>query len=491
MGSVHQGPVNHKGNENAVARADLTRALRRVAETEAGSEASFAQREAAALDAADEAIRDYCEQELQKIADGFDDELLVDGIHYKLSHDLSGGIYHSLCGTLHVKRGLYRRVGERNGPTVVPLELRAGLVEGATPALAYSIALDRTLMHSREFVESAASKHRHVPSRSTVERIGEAIGQAATDKAPSIERYLRPGEKVPAEAVAISVGLDRTSVPYEEAREEGEEPKTRRKTRKKPYERRAPEPVNVNYRMDYVGTVSLVDEEATNLITRKYFATHDQGPENIIKRMMADVREARRQRPELQVGVVQDGAKELWKLLREALKDQLGIEDQLEAIDRFHLSERLGKVLKVTVVGEAKREKMLAKWEQELDEDDETIDRIEEYVEDQASRYGWEARATLVDTLTYIQNNKDRMRYVSLRASGLPIGSGTTEGSCKSLAGCRMKRSGQRWHHEGASSVGELRAIHQSERLPRFWRHLHRYYTARVESIEVIQERAA
>ncbi len=254
---------------------------------------------------------------------------------------------------------------------------------------------------------------------------------------------------------------------------------------------RPPEPVDVNYRMDYVGTVSLVDEEAANLITRKYFATHDQGPESIIKRMMSDVREARRQRPELHVGVVQDGAKELWKLLREALKDQLGIEDQKEAIDRFHLSERLGKVLKVTIADEAKREQQLAQWERELDEDDETIDRIEQYIKDHAWLYGWDARKTLMDNLTYIGNNKDRMRYPSLRAAGLPIGSGTTEGSCKSLVGSRMKRSGQRWHHEGAGSVGELCTIHQSERLPRFWRHLHRYYTARVEPIEATQEWAA
>ena len=79
------------------------------------------------------------------------------------------------------------------------------------------------------------------------------------------------------------------------------------------------------------------------------------------------------------------------------------------------------------------------------------------YIEDHACLYGWDARATLLDTQTYINNNKGRMRYVTLCAAGLPVGSGATKGSCKSLVGTRMKRSGQRWHHEGAGSVGELR----------------------------------
>lgn len=310
MGNVHHGPVNRKGNEIEVARADLARALKRVVEAEVAANACFADREVAALEAADEAIRDYCEQELQKIADDHDDDLLVDGVHYRRSHEPAGGCYHGLCGTLRPKRALYREVGVRNGTTVVPLELAAGLVEGATPALARSIALDRALMHSREVAESAAAKHRHFPSRTTIERIGLALGQAATAAAASIERYLRPGEKVPAEAVGVSAGLDRTSVPYEEVREEGTEPKTRRKARKTPYERRPPEPVDVNYRMDYVGTVSLVDEDGATLLGLKYFATHVQGPEGIVKRMMADIRSMRRQRPKLDVGVVQDGAKE-------------------------------------------------------------------------------------------------------------------------------------------------------------------------------------
>ena len=66
----------------------------------------------------------------------------------------------------------------------------------------------------------------------------------------------------------------------------------------------------------------------------------------------------------------------------------------------------------------------------------------------------------LLDNLTFIENNGDRMRYVDLREAGLPIGSGATEGACKSLVSCRAKRSGQRWHGEGVAAVLTLRAIH-------------------------------
>jgi hypothetical protein len=56
-----------KDNEREEARAELIKALRRVVEAELGEEACFAERETAALGACDEAIRCYCERELQQI----------------------------------------------------------------------------------------------------------------------------------------------------------------------------------------------------------------------------------------------------------------------------------------------------------------------------------------------------------------------------------------------------------------------------------------
>ncbi len=478
MGNVIQVEFNSKDKEIDAAMAKVVQALRRVVELTAGPEASFTEKEATTLQASNYASKQYLEQTLQEIADGHDKQLLIDGVLYKQSHEPGTGQYHSLCGTLDVLRATYRRVGERNGPTVVPLELEAGLVANATPALCYSLILDYASGTSREYVESMEAAHRVVPSRSTVERIGRRVGA-------SIERYLRRSEKVPAEATGISIGLDRTSVPYEEKREDGAPPKTRRKSRTKPYIRTPPDPVDVNYHMDYVGTISIVDADGEKLIGRKYAATHQEGPGGIVKRLMADVRAAKLQRPDLTVGIVQDGAPEIWTLLRDALNAEPSVEDYKEAIDRYHLTERLGEVLKVTEPDEGLRKKILERWEQKLDEDDSAIDSIYWYIELGAKQYEGNALETLEDTLTYIENNGDRMRYVTIREAGLPVGSGMTEGSCKSLVGARVKRSGQRWHDPGVSAVLTFRALHQSDRLPRFWGHLHRRYTASVEPVEM------
>ena len=78
--------------------------------------------------------------------------------------------------------------------------------------------------------------------------------------------------------------------------------------------------------------------------------------------------------------------------------------------------------------------------------------------------------------MVYIANNKDRMRYVTLSSCSLPIGSGVTESAAKTVVGRRAKNSGQRWSQPGLRGAVTLRAIQQSDRLPRFWAHLSRRY---------------
>jgi hypothetical protein len=245
-------------------------------------------------------------------------------------------------------------------------------------------------------------------------------------------------------------------------------PKKGTRERVKPYVRAKPERIDVNYRMAYVGTVTVVDKEGDGLNTRRYGASANEGPEGILQRMMADIRSTREQ-SNLPVGLMQDAAPEMWTLMRNALKEQAGVSDWLEGVDRYHLDERLAEILRTIERDGDKRRKKLEEWTTDLNEDDAAIDRIHEYLTLHIPGTTGDAREKLECHQTFLTNNKDRMRYATLRLNGLPCGSGATEGACKSLAQIRTKGCGQRWHDQGVNAVLTLRALEMSERLDPFW----------------------
>jgi hypothetical protein len=381
-----------------------------------------------------------------------------------------------------VRRATYREVGVHNGPTVVPLELAAGLIEGATPALAYRVALGAAQGPGRHAEEQMHADHREPPSRSTLERLATAIGTAVTRTAPRIEPLVRERETLPEGARGVSVGIDRTTVPMEEERPAGVPPDTRRKRRTTPYVRAVPPRVDVKYRMAYVGTVSVVDATGEALVTRRYAITGDDEPTDLVTRMMADVQRARAQAPRVRVGVIQDAAPELWALLRDGLRTDARLRHWEEGIDRYHLNERLAEILRITEPDAARRTQQLARWNDALDREDATIDRIARWLAAQIPTYEGDELATLERHWTFIFNNNDRMRYATLRAKGLPCGSGATEGACKSVVMIRAKGCGQRWHQQGVTAVLTLRAAYLSERLDMLWPHFADDYSAEIQA---------
>jgi len=457
--------------------AELRNGVRRVL-----PDGDFGAREAAMLALLDEAGRGLLEEELQALADGFGERLLVDGVEYK-KHEPGTGKYHCLSGPLRICRATYRPVEVRNGPTVVPLELAAGLAEGATPALAYNVAHGYGQRDMRQHAESLVAAHRTPPPRATLERMAKRLAAQAHQAAPRIEASLRQTEKLPEGARAVAIGLDRTSVPMAEQRPPGAPAKAERK-RRKPRKRRAPKPIDVNWRMAYVGTVSIVDEHGEALVTRRYAAPACDDPTSLVSKMTADVRAAIRREPDLAVGTVQDGAPEMWNLTRAGLsklRDSGVIRGWEEGIDRYHLLERLGQALEIVEPDAAERSRKLHAWNDSLDAQDSAIDGIERELTNLSNELPQAKKDALAEHLVYIANNKSRMRYVTLSTNGLPIGSGVTESAAKTVIGRRAKNSGQRWSESGLRGALTLRAIHQSQRLPRFWTYLSRRYTATVE----------
>jgi hypothetical protein len=177
----------------------------------------------------------------------------------------------------------------------------------------------------------------------------------------------------------------------------------------------------------------MIDADGEALLTRRYAASGAEGPDGILARMMADVRRAREQNGGLAVGLLQDGAPEMWNLMRVALRDQASVSYWHEGVDRYHLNERLGECLRFIEPDPGKRASRLRRWNDELDTDDGAIDQIAKWLADRIPFLQDEALEKLEGHWTFLVNNNDRMRYATLRRVGLPCGSGATEGACKSV----------------------------------------------------------
>jgi len=442
----------------------------------------FAEREQAALAVTNEAVRLVLEQDLQAIADSFGEEVEVKGVMYK-RHESGTVQYHSLCGPLHVARDTFRQTGVHNGPTIVPLEWAAGIVERATPELGRNVAHGYGEHDMRTHEQLLERAHRNPPPRATLERIASAIAAEAHEHAPVLERTLRRAERLPAEAHAVVVGLDRASVPMAEPRT-GDSPKLTRRRRNKPYQRRPPQPVVVNWRMAYVGTVSIVDCHGEALITRRYAASPGEDETQLVARMMGDVRNAIRRRPTLRVAAMQDGAPEMWNRVRNGLDDlkrESVISLWYEGIDICHVLERLGNALEL--LDRDDRSQLLEEWHGALLSKSNAINEIESFLKFYRHRLSGDMREAFEVHITYLGNNKDRMDYAKLIRSGLPIASGVTEGAAKNVINMRSKRSGQRWSERGLRGVLTLRALLKSDRMDRFWSHFSRRYVANVNTV--------
>lgn len=439
----------------------------------------FAARENVALSLANELVCADLTGALEDLVESHGDgELMVDGERYR--HHAEGcATYHSLAGPLRVRRPSFRKVGQHNGPTVIPIDKAAGIVERATPAFAQRVAMGKADGPSRDLHRQLAASHRVTPSRTTLEAMGQRIGSALSERRVHIEAVARRSEALPEGARTICLGLDRTSAPMEEDLPAD----TPRPQRKRPRVRKAPPPVTVKYRMAYIGTVSFADAEGEVLTTFKYGATRDDGPAAILHSMMRDVRRALAQDPELRVVVIQDAAKEMWTLLTTALRAEPSVDRWEELVDHYHA---MGHLWNAADAMEGRTDATMAEWRASLRESDDAIDAIALQLEHETSRgfYRPKYRIAIEDELTFVTNNGARTRYASLRDAGFPIGSGPTEGACKSFFSVRCKRSGQRWRNPGLAATLACRTHLLNDRLPVAMRTLRRRdYTAVVKPV--------
>jgi hypothetical protein len=381
------------------------------------------------------------------------DRVELDGKVYRRMEPPYSETYASLRGGVRVTRNLYRLVGERNGPTIVPLELRAGIVEGRyTPGAAVGLAHLNQAMPSREADEVARSLRVLPYSRSAQHRGGTAMGERWAEIEERESAQLIADLDIPVEARSLALSVDRVSMPMAEDRE----PTAR------DIERGVKNPISVNFRMAFAACWTLCDAQGKALMCVRYAHVPGGGAEAMEQRLRADLAELHRKRPDLLLCTLADGAAEMQGILDRVVE---GYEVKARLVDFYHLSAYLGSA--AASVGQ-EVEPTLKRQKGYLLEYDSGVDAVVVELTSWASACGPTGPPEAVaKALTYITNQRDRLRYATAYRAGLPIGSGHVEATAKTIFETRMKRTGARWRPEGGQALLGLRALATSS--PERW----------------------
>lgn len=353
--------------------------------------------------------------------------------------------YYGMAGPVVVERSLFRPLGERNGKTVDPIALRAGLVGGSwLPGAARAMAQRIAIGTSREAEATSILEKRLPYSRTSFEEVAHEVGAAVVAHGAEIEEVLLAQLSIPEGTKSIAIALDRAAMAFEEKR---------KRPRGRPKKDAPKRPIKRVFHMAWSGTLTFHDHEGTVLGTIHYGREPAFGGA-LAETLASHALSIRRDYPELPIVILCDGAHELWNLLEPYFE---GVANVTSTVDYWHLAQKLAAAAKVIDRSEAER--VVSNWKLALLNRRGTPERI--LAELRAS--GMEDVAVgkdkpVHDAMTYLANHAHRMRYPDNRRCGLPIGSGPVEANAKSLYTVRMTRPGARWKPATADHVLQLRA---------------------------------
>ena len=247
--------------------------------------------------------------------------------------------YHGLGGSSTVERTLYVPVGS-HGRAVVPLDMRAGIVEGAwTPLLARVMARTVASTTPKEAAELFEEFGGASPSASSLDRLPKALSMLWEPVREEFEKELREQETVPSGAVTVGVSLDGVMIPMKSEKEEEDEDSAVEQdaTDKK---KRGP----TDYQEAACGTVSFYDAEGERIETIRYARGPEHKKKTLKSQLELELESIWAVRPDLELVMLSDGAADHWEFLL-GLPERLGAETSRKAADLFHVLERVKKAL--------------------------------------------------------------------------------------------------------------------------------------------------
>ena len=361
--------------------------------------------------------------------------------------------YTSAVGAVKVRRTLYRHGREA---AVVPMELRAGIVEGHwTPLAARQASCVVAQVTPKEGEALLGEFGNMVPSKSSLDRLPKGLSARWEANREAFGSTLREAAVVPEEAVTVAVSLDGVMVPMKDA----QRVETRERSRQAGRRPKGP----AGYREAGCATLSFYDAEGERLDTWSLARMPEPKKATLKTMLSAELDTVLRTRPELHVVTVADGAHDNWRYL-----DTLAPE-ATSVVDFYHAAEQLKSALDARYgENDARGRAQFHKLRHLLLDDADGVEKVIRALDYQRKKFPRRTRIGEV-LRQYFRRNRHRMRYADTQVRHLPIGSGVVEAACKTLVTQRLKRSGMRWRHAGGQAILTLRALMQSSRFDQAW----------------------
>ena len=359
--------------------------------------------------------------------------------------------YTTAVGTVKVNRTLYRCGRER---VVVPMELRAGIVEGHWSPLAArqaSCVVARMTPTEGALLRELGNM---APSKSSLDRLPKGLSARWEAKREAFESTLREATVVPDEAVTVAVSLDGVMVAMKDAQ------RAEKRERSRAAGRRAKGPAG--YQEASCATLSFYDVVGERLDTLSIARMPEPKKATLKTMLSVELDTVLGRRPDLQVVTVADGAHDNWRYLDALAPEATAV------VDFYHAAEQLKSALDARYgENDATGRAQFQKLRHILLDDPDGVEKVIRALDYQRKKFP--RRTRIGEVLRYFQRNRHRMRYAETQARHLPIGSGVVEAACKTLVTQRLKRSAMRWRHAGGQAILTLRALIQSSRFDRAW----------------------
>ena len=338
----------------------------------------------------------------------------------------------------------YRR---RARASVFPADRLAGLIGDFWTPRAARLALQAvSSAPPRDCVKMFRRQGGMCPSVSSLIRLYEAAGRHWEEVADDALAEIRRGEAVPSDATCVTIQMDGIMVPMGQDRRKQEQPLER-----------------VTWKEASCATITLGNAAGDRLHTLRHARMPEANKLKLKQLVRDEVTSLLARRPDLELVVVANGARDHWRFFEEAFPQAE------QVLDFYHAAEYLKSALDLAY-GQGKR-----RWHalrQTLLDDPRGVDKVIASLEYLKRHYS----PLVSGVIGSFSNNRKRMNYAHCRSRDLIIGSGLVEAANKTIITQRLKGSGMIWGESGGQAILSLRALDKSDRFDAAWNILRPYW---------------